>query len=79
MSSISLYELLSEFAYRGDCYVDNSLRKLRSSTLHGSFIQKPNSITVLLFTQNIFKFLTTVRNIPKFKDRPTGHATLFNQ
>ena len=69
MSSISLYELLSEFAYRGDCYVDNSLRKLHNSSLHGSFIQRPNSITVLLFNQNIFKFLTTVWNIPKFKDR----------
>ena len=35
MSSISLYELLSEFAYRGDCYVDNGLRKLHNSSLHG--------------------------------------------
>ena len=77
MSSISLYELLSEFAYRGDCYVDNSLRKLRNATLHGSFIQKPNSITVLLFTQNIFKFLTTVRNIPKFKDRANWSRDTF--
>ena len=77
MSSISLYELLSEFAYRGDCYVDNSLRKLRNSTLHGSFIQKPNSITVLLFTQNIFKFLKTVRNIPKSKDRANWSRDTF--
>ena len=74
MSSISLYELLSEFAYRGDCYVDNNLRKLRNSTLHGSFIQKLNSITVLLFTQNILK---TVRNIPKSKDRANWSRDTF--
>ena len=61
MSSISLYELLSEFAYLGDCYVDNSLRKLRNSTLHESFIQKPNS----------------VRNIPKSKDRANWSRDTF--
>ena len=55
----------------------NSLRKPRNSTLHGSFIQKPNSITVLLFTQNICKFLKTVRNIPKSKDRANWSRDTF--